>query len=306
MVKPFFSIIIPTYNQSSFLEKALISVFAQNYKNYEIIVVDNNSNDDTSRVIKKYKKKIIYKKIKNNGIIAKSRNLGIKIAQGQWLAFLDSDDYWEKTKLYNIHKFIKKYFFDVICHSEWLLKRKIQYCSYGPFEKNFYEKLLRYGNRFSMSATVVKKNFLIKKKILFDQKKIFISSEDYSFFMHLAREQANFFFTLKPLGYHLFHQKSISSKLTKHIKSSYMVKKYHVLKLQNFTKNKKKLLKDAKAYLDLKIILFNSKKSGRYNQIKKIYNFFLEKPKYTILYLQNLIYKKLKDNLLYVFFKSSL
>ena len=99
MNNPFFSVIIPTYNQASFLEASLRAVFQQTFKNYEIIVIDNHSSDNTTSLVKRYKKKIIYKKINNNGIIAKSRNLGIKLAKGKWIAFLDSDDYWSKDKL---------------------------------------------------------------------------------------------------------------------------------------------------------------------------------------------------------------
>ncbi len=80
MKNPFFSIIIPTFNQSSFLQKALKSVFNQTFKNFEVIVVDNNSKDETKKVIKSFNK-IVYRNINNEGIISKSRNLGLKISE---------------------------------------------------------------------------------------------------------------------------------------------------------------------------------------------------------------------------------
>jgi len=95
-MKPFFSIVIPTYNQGNLLSKCLESVLFQSFRDFEIIVIDNNSTDTTNKIIKKFKKKIIYKKIRNKGVIAKSRNLGIRIAKGKWIAFLDSDDIWKK------------------------------------------------------------------------------------------------------------------------------------------------------------------------------------------------------------------
>ena len=98
-LKPFFSVIIPTYNHANYLKKALDSVLNQSFNNYEIIVIDDNSTDNTSAVVNSYKNKIIYKKIINNRIIGKSRNLGIEISKGEWLAFLDSDDEWLKDKL---------------------------------------------------------------------------------------------------------------------------------------------------------------------------------------------------------------
>ena len=108
MRKPFFSIVIPTFNQSNFLKEALNSVFNQDFKNFEVIVIDNYSSDETNKIIRTYKKKIIYKKIKNNGVIAKSRNLGIKKSRGKWIAFLDSDDLWSKNKLHKVYNYLKK------------------------------------------------------------------------------------------------------------------------------------------------------------------------------------------------------
>ena len=59
MKHPFFSIVIPTYNQSNYLKTALASVFKQKFKNYEVIVVDNHSKDETYKVVKNFKRKII-------------------------------------------------------------------------------------------------------------------------------------------------------------------------------------------------------------------------------------------------------
>ena len=107
MKHPFFSIVIPTYNQSNYLKTALTSIFKQKFKNYEVIVVDNHSKDETYKVVKNFKRKIIYKKIRNNGVIAKSRNLGIKLSKGKWIAFLDSDDSWYQDRLQKLYDFIK-------------------------------------------------------------------------------------------------------------------------------------------------------------------------------------------------------
>ena len=162
MKHPFFSIVIPTYNQSNYLETALTSVFEQKFKNYEVIVVDNYSKDETYKVIKNFKKKIIYKKIRNNGVIAKSRNLGIKLSKGKWIAFLDSDDYWTADKLEKNFQIINSKDCDVVCNSEWIInserKTKKVWC-YGPYTKDFYKKLLKFGSRNSTSASIVKKKF---------------------------------------------------------------------------------------------------------------------------------------------------
>ena len=166
MRKPFFSIVIPTYNQSKFLRQSLESVFNQSFKSFEVIVIDNYSKDKTNEVIKKYKDKIIFKKINNNGVIAKSRNIGIKNSSGTWIAFLDSDDLWSKNKLHKVYNYLKeKKETDVICNNEWVIydkssKTKIK--SFGPSSSEFYKKILLYGNRNSTSASVVRSSFLKK------------------------------------------------------------------------------------------------------------------------------------------------
>ena len=309
MANPFFSVVIPTYNQATFLKRALESVFEQKYKNFEVIVIDNYSKDNTDKLIKKYKKKIIYKKISNKGIIAKSRNLGIKLAKGKWIAFLDSDDCWAPNKLETIYSYTKNILLDVVCHSEWvsyLGKKNFKLWTYGPYKKNFYEILIKQGSKFSTSASVVKKSFLNKNKILFDEKKDYVSSEDYSFFMNVARKKANFFFINKPLGFHLFHNTSVSSNLFKHFKSQQSVIKNHIFNVQEFTKNKKKLWLQAKSFLELKIIFFNLGKDNRFSQLKKIIIFFIYKPLFTINYLHNLLIKKLKDHFFYLLYASEL
>ena len=86
----FFSVIIPTYNRCDLLRKAVNSVLTQTYENFEIIIIDNYSDDNTQEIVEGFKNnKIVYQKIHNEGIIGKSRNLGIKISKGKWVAFLD-------------------------------------------------------------------------------------------------------------------------------------------------------------------------------------------------------------------------
>ena len=115
-----FSIIIPTFNRISKLKKALNSIYDQTYKNYEIIIIDNFSTDDTEKIVNKYKEsKLKYFKFNNSGIIGKSRNIGIKNSNAPWIAFLDSDDEWYENKLSILENFIKKNpEYDVITNDE--------------------------------------------------------------------------------------------------------------------------------------------------------------------------------------------
>ncbi len=95
---PNVSVIIPTYNRALYVTKAIDSVLAQTYKDYEIIVVDDGSTDNTKNVLEPYLGRINYMYQENAGVSA-ARNTGIKSAKGQWIAFLDSDDEWLPEKL---------------------------------------------------------------------------------------------------------------------------------------------------------------------------------------------------------------
>ena len=88
------SIIIPVYNVEKYLKKCLDSVVKQTYKNIEIIIIDDGSNDGSSEICKKYlnDERIIYKKTINSGV-SNARNLGIKISTGDYITFIDSDDW---------------------------------------------------------------------------------------------------------------------------------------------------------------------------------------------------------------------
>ncbi len=109
--KPLISVIITYYKKISFIKSTLQSIFNQTYKNYEIIFVyDQKEKKDLAyikKILSKFKKKKIIINNKNLGV-AKSRNIAIKNAKGNYLAFIDADDIWKKNKLFTQLKFMKK------------------------------------------------------------------------------------------------------------------------------------------------------------------------------------------------------
>ena len=96
--KPLVSVIIPTYNRGWMLKEAIDSVLAQDFTDFELIVVDDGSTDDTGQVLAAYDQKVIAVHQSNRGVSA-ARNRGIGAASGQLIAFLDSDDLWLPRKL---------------------------------------------------------------------------------------------------------------------------------------------------------------------------------------------------------------
>ena len=94
------SIIIPLYNEEKYIKDAINSILEQDYSNYEIIVIDDGSTDNSYNIVNNIKdKRIKLFRFKKNKGVGEARNLGIKKASGDYLAFLDADDYWEKDKL---------------------------------------------------------------------------------------------------------------------------------------------------------------------------------------------------------------
>ncbi len=102
------SIIIPTYNYAIYLSTAIQSCLNQTYKPIEIIIVDDGSTDDTKEVVKKFDDRIIYFYQKNGGVSA-ARNKGLELAKGNYLAFLDSDDYLTSDSIELKMEILKKY-----------------------------------------------------------------------------------------------------------------------------------------------------------------------------------------------------
>lgn len=94
---PLISIIMATYNRANYIKEALDSIMKQTFKDYEIIVADDGSTDNTKDILEKYEG-IRYLLLEHSGI-AMTRNAAVSAARGKWIAFLDSDDLWKEEKL---------------------------------------------------------------------------------------------------------------------------------------------------------------------------------------------------------------
>ena len=94
------SVIIPTYNREGILGRSIESVLNQTYTEFELIIVDDGSTDNTRQLVENiHDDRISYYYVKNNSGAAAARNYGIERAEGEYIAFQDSDDYWHSDKL---------------------------------------------------------------------------------------------------------------------------------------------------------------------------------------------------------------
>ena len=110
----FFTVIIPTYNRAHTISKTILSVLNQTYTDFEIIVVDDGSTDNTEELICGIEDPRIIYCYQNNSGVSSARNTGVDIAKGEFIAYLDSDDQWDKNKLEVIHSVINEFNVDVL------------------------------------------------------------------------------------------------------------------------------------------------------------------------------------------------
>ena len=197
-MKPFFSIILPTYNQSFFLEKCINSILSQTFTSWELIIIDNYSNDNTQQIIEKFNdKRIKVIKYNNNNIIAKSRNLGIKNAISDWICFIDTDDIWFKNKLEITKKFIETSAGDLFYHDLEFLNKKFFFTKkkINDKSKKIENPIIRYfaynGNGIGQSSVTVKKKILEKINFISEDQDKF-SWEDFDTWIRISNITNNF------------------------------------------------------------------------------------------------------------------
>lgn len=250
-MNPFFSVVIPTYNQASLLKLCLDSVIGQTFKDFEIIVVDNHSTDNTSEIVDSFNdSRIKLIRIHNEGVVARSRNKGIQEAKGDWICLLDSDDIWYNNKLELVHQTIhSQNYVDVVTHC--MMLTDVQKGTKKIMKWNFkfddlYHHLLLHGNKFINSALCIRKRFMIEHNITINEEDRFKSVEDYDMIMNIARNGGVFAYISYPLGDYNIYGTNMS-KSDFHLVNLENLLRMHVYEIQTFEQNKDKLWKDVYA-----------------------------------------------------------
>jgi len=211
-----FSVIIPTYNHARFINKCLDSLKSQTYSNWEAIIVNNFSEDNTIELINAYNdNRIKIVNFKNNGIIAASRNIGIKNAKGDWICFLDSDDWWSSNKLQvcceNINENV-----DFIYHDLTIIRNKS-----GLFNRKRLRgrklrnpvliDLLVKGNYINNSSVVLRRSLIESINGLNEEPQM-VACEDYNAWIRISQITDKFVYIPESLGFYMLHDMGNSQK----------------------------------------------------------------------------------------------
>ena len=189
---PLVSIIMPTYNRAFCIERAISSVINQSLTDWELIIVDNNSTDNTDDVIRNFlDDRISIAKVDNNGIVAKSRNLGVKMSSGTFVAFLDSDDWWVPKKLeIAVHQL--KLGSDFVYHDLYKISKLTTSAKkHGRLRSRVlscpvFVDLLTNGNTISNSSVMVRRVFLDEIGGLSEEKEL-VGSEDFDGWLRISK-----------------------------------------------------------------------------------------------------------------------
>lgn len=175
-----FSVVIPLYNKERFLSATLSSVELQTFKDFEVIIVDDSSTDNSFNIAKTFEKDKRFKVYtKLNGGVSDTRNFGIEKAVGQYICFLDADDIWDSSYLQEVYRLVKKYpDYDVFCLGYSSFNNVIE-DAYAKYNLRKYIKtddavidffrysVLRKGSIALTSAVVVSKKLIERNQLTF-------------------------------------------------------------------------------------------------------------------------------------------
>lgn len=228
--RPLVSVVIPTYNHAHLLAAALSSVCDQTYENWEAIVVNNFSDDDTVAVVEGFRDgRIQLVNFRNHGVIAASRNEGVRRSRGEYVAFLDSDDTWKTSKLARCVERLTTGC-DLVCHGElWTFEDGTSRpVIYGPAAAASYRNLLYRGNRISTSATVVR-TALVRRLGGFSENPAFVTAEDYEMWLRIARATDQICFIDDLLGQYRMHGSNASSAIVRNAEAITAVIRAHFI-----------------------------------------------------------------------------
>lgn len=199
----FFSIIIPTYNRAHLITKTLDSILKQTYTNYEILIIDDGSTDNTKEIIKPYLKHNVKYYRKENAERAAARNFGTNLAQGDFINWFDSDDIMLDNHLIMANNFINSHEQTDFFHLSYRIENPNgEILNTFNLENGIINQQLYKGNFLSCNGVFVNRNVALENP--FNESRELSASEDYELWLRLASE------------YQLFHVNQHTSIIIQH------------------------------------------------------------------------------------------
>jgi glycosyltransferase involved in cell wall biosynthesis len=173
----FFSIIIPTYNRATWIEKTIDSILNQSYSHFEIVIVDDGSTDHTGAVVKSYSDNRVKYFYTKNQERAAARNFGLSVSTGDYVNYFDSDDLFLQDRLLDVFNWIQKNNNPDVVYTNFLNNQKI-----AISHTYSWNKLLQ-NNFFACGSVFIKKNIALK--FTFNESRDLTTAEDWELWLRL-------------------------------------------------------------------------------------------------------------------------
>jgi teichuronic acid biosynthesis glycosyltransferase TuaG len=214
---PKISIIMPAYNSEAFIQESITSVQNQIYSNWELIIVDDGSVDDTGNIVKKLSKEdsriiYIYQENKKQGA---ARNTGLKNAKGRYIAFLDSDDLWTDDKLAKQIEIFQKNDVAVVFSDGFFFHEEanllVEYNTIHGLFKGLEMYKLEFERNYIPILSVMFKTEYINKVGLQSEENDLVGCEDFDYWLRLSKYGATFYGLPDRLFKYRVHKSSMST-----------------------------------------------------------------------------------------------
>ena len=219
---PTIDIIIPNYNKGKYIEECINSVLNQSYKNWQLYFIDDNSTDNSREIISKFKnfKNIKIFNLEKNMGPSYCRNLGIKNSLSDYIAFLDSDDFWPKNKLdVQINAMIRNDLNFSYTDLKFFLNNDLEKIHTTDLP-NFYDY-----KKFIFKSTMSTSSIILKKKILGNTSFKDVMHEDYLFKCDLLRKEITASKVRDTFVYYRLNKKNRSSNKVSNIYNLWKINK---------------------------------------------------------------------------------